>query len=43
MSKKEQKNSQDGHKEFGISSLSVNNRKTVFLMAFLIVVAGISA
>ena len=30
-------------KKFGLTTLSVNNRKTVFLIAFLILVAGFSA
>lgn len=30
-------------KEFGLSSLAVGNRKTVFLIFFLIIIAGISA
>lgn len=37
-----QKNT-DEHKEFGISSLAVNNRKTVYLIAFLIFMAGVSS
>lgn len=38
-----QKDDQEVKKEFGLSTLAVNNRKTVFLIFLLIVVAGISA
>jgi len=30
-------------KQFGLTTLSVNNRKTVFLIAALIFIAGLSA
>lgn len=30
-------------KEFGLSTLSINNRRTVFILAFLILIAGIGA
>lgn len=43
MSNELEQNKKDEHKEFGISSLAVGNRKTVYLIAFLILMAGISS
>jgi multidrug efflux pump len=37
------KKSHSVHKEFGLSTLAVNNRKTVFLIFFLIFIAGAAA
>ncbi len=43
MSKDEQNISTEEHKEFALSTLSVNNRKTVWLIAVLILFMGLSA
>lgn len=42
-SKDDNNNEKNVHKEFGLSSLAVNNRKTVFLIFVLIIFAGIGA
>ena len=39
----EEKNKKDNHKEFALSSLSVNNRKTVYLISLLILIIGIQS
>jgi multidrug efflux pump len=33
----------DNQKEFGITTWAVNNRKTVYLISFIIFIAGLSA
>ena len=40
MAKEVEKNKDKRHREFGLTSASINNRKTVFLLSFIIVVAG---